>query len=48
MSKLYGPDEGYEVVKNRSSKKSTNKSINKDKKVSHNVSLYSTVREPVQ
>ena len=44
MSKLYGPDEGYEVVKNRSSKKSTNKSINKDKKVSHNVSLYSTVR----
>ena len=39
MSKLYGPDEGYEVVQNRSSKK---KNANKpERKV---VSLYSKVR----
>jgi len=36
MSKLYGPDEGYEVVRRRSSKKT---SVNKE-----HVSLYSTVR----
>jgi hypothetical protein len=44
MSKLYGPDEGFEVVKNRSSKKTR---VNKEKKVSQNVSLYSTVRSKI-
>ena len=41
MSKLYGPDEGYEVVKSRSPKKTR---VNKEKKVSQHASLYSTVR----
>ena len=41
MSKLYGPDEGYEVVQNRSSKKTR---VNKKKEVSQNISLYSTIR----
>ena len=42
MSKLYGPDEGCEVVRSRSSTKT---SVNKvEKKVNQHVSLYSTVR----
>ena len=40
MSKLYGPDEGYEVVRSRSSKKT---SVNKIGKSQH-VSLYSTFK----
>ena len=42
MSKLYGPDEGYEVVKSRSSKKTNTKKL--ERKVSQHVSLYSKVR----
>jgi hypothetical protein len=42
MSKLYGPDEGYEVVRSRSSKKT---SVNAVKTTdSQHVSLYKTVR----
>ena len=44
MSKLYGPDEGYEVVNSRSSfKKGVKKVENKQKPTQH-VSMYSTVR----
>jgi hypothetical protein len=42
MSKLHGPDEGYEVVQSRSSKKNNVKKV--EKKVSQHVSLYRTVR----
>ena len=42
MSKLYGPDEGYEVVKSRSSKNTNTNKL--ERKVSQHVSLYSKVR----
>ena len=43
MSKLYGPDEGYEVVNTRSSLKKGVKKVENKKKTQH-VSMYSTVR----
>jgi len=42
-TKLYGPDEGYEVVKNRSSVKKSKK-VEASKAGIQHVSLYKTVR----
>ena len=42
MSKLYGPDEGYEIICSRSTEKKDKKEVSKTK-VQH-ISLYKTVR----
>ena len=44
MSKLYGPDEGYEVVNSRSSLKKGVKKVENKQKPTQHVSMYSTVR----
>ena len=44
MSKLYGPDEGYEVVNSRSSLKKGVKKVENKKETTQHVSMYSTVR----